>query len=194
LVCLALALADKVRAFVAVDVDDRIRRQVAHLEAAFRPVTTGAKWVEPALCHITLKFLGSVPGEQLPAITEAGWRVAAAVQPFELDFRGVGAFPRWRGARVLWMGLDGAAPLAALQAALEQELAPLGFEPQGRPFAPHLTLARFKQPPSHFIEEVARQFEHEHFGTVAVRALRLMRSDLHRDGPTYTLLDAWPLG
>jgi len=187
-------LATSIRAFVAVDVDERIRQQVARVQAAFRPVAGAAKWVEPALCHITLKFLGYVAEGQVGAIADACRRAAAAGRPFELSFEGVGAFPRWRGARVLWMGLgSGQAALGELQVAVESHLGPLGFEPEGRPFAPHLTLARFKQPPGRDIEDVARQFEHQRFASVRVGELRLMRSELRPSGPTYSVLEAFPL-
>lgn len=188
-------MPDSLRAFVAVDVDERIRQQVTRVQNAFQSVAAGAKWVEPALCHITLKFLGYVPAEQVPAIAEAGRLAAAAAKPFELSFRGIGAFPRWRGARVLWMGLGGGeAPLTALQAALEKELALLGFEPEGRPFSPHLTLARFQQPPGQSIQEVALRFQHEPFGSVSVSELRLMRSHLSPGGANYSVIEAFPLG
>jgi len=188
-------LADSVRTFVAVDVDERIRQQVARVEAALRPAAAGAKWIDPSLCHITLKFLGYVAAERIPEIAAACRAAAATARPFELSFRGVGAFPRWRGARVLWMGLGGGeAHLGALQAAVEASLAPLGFEPEGRPFCPHLTLARFKAPPDRSIEDVARQFEGERFGSVRVEELRLMRSDLRPSGPIYSLLEAMALG
>lgn len=179
---------------MAVDVDDRIRRQVARVQDAFRTVAAGAKWVDPALCHITLKFLGYVAEDRLADITQACRRAAAAVQAFDLSFRGIGAFPRWRGARVLWMGIDtGEAPLAQLQQRVDAEFGALGFEPEERPFSPHLTLARFKQP-ARSLEEAGHQFEHERFGSVRVEKLRLMRSDLRPSGPIYTVLEAIPLG
>jgi len=188
-------VADKLRLFVAVDVDERVRTQVARVENALRPVVSGVKWVEPELCHITLKFLGYVPEEQVPAIAEACRRTAMVGQPFDMGFRGVGAFPRLRNARVLWMGLErGEALLAALAATLERELAPLGFAPEQRPFSPHLTLGRFKAPPGQGLEEAVRPFEHQRFGTVRVDSLRLMRSILSPAGPTYSVVEVFPLG
>lgn len=187
-------MAGSVRAFVAVDVDARLREQVARLQDAFRPAAPGAKWVDPSLCHITLKFLGYVAPERLQPIGQACRRAAEVVGPFGLAFRGVGAFPRWRGARVLWMGLDSVhSPLIALHHAVESELAPVGFEPEGRPFAPHLTLARFKQPPARAVEEIARQFEAAHFGVVPVQELRLMRSELRPSGPIYSVIESFAL-
>jgi RNA 2',3'-cyclic 3'-phosphodiesterase len=168
---------------------------MARVQNALKPVAPSAKWVAPELCHITLKFLGYVEADQVPAIAQTCRAAAAAVTSFGLSVQGVGAFPGWRGARVLWMGLqDGVSALTALQATLEGGLATLGFRPEDRPFSPHLTVARFKQPPASTLEPTARAFEHECFGTILVNELRLMRSDRRPSGPIYTVLEAFPLG
>ena len=186
-------MADTVRAFVAVDVDARLRQQVARVQNALGPAVSGAKWVEPRLCHLTLKFLGYVPEPQLGDIAAACRRAAGGNRPFELRFRGIGGFPRLRGARVLWMGLEhGEAPLRELQAALERELVPLGFPPEDRPFSPHLTLARFKA--SARLEDLAQPFERQRFGTVPIAGVQLMRSVLSPKGPEYTVLESFALG
>jgi len=184
----------KVRAFVAVDVDERIRKQVARVQNALRPAAGHVKWVDPKLCHLTLAFLGYVAQDRMDGIARACHQAAASMPPFDLSFRGIGAFPRWRGARVLWMGVaTGEAPLRALHRELEARLEPLGFEPEGRPFSPHLTLGRFKTPAGPALQESAKPFEHERFGTVRVSELRLMRSNLRPSGPVYSVLEAFPL-
>jgi 2'-5' RNA ligase len=183
----------KIRAFIAVDVGDRVRGQVARVQNALRPATRGVKWVDPSLCHITLNFLGYVALGQIDGIARVCRAAAHAAAPLELEFRGVGAFPNPRRARVLWIGLgSGEAPLAALQARLTSGLQEIGFEPEGRPFSPHLTLGRFKVPGN--VEELVKPSAHQRFGRVRVAELRLMRSDLRPSGPIYTLLEAFALG
>jgi RNA 2',3'-cyclic 3'-phosphodiesterase len=185
-------VTDKLRLFIAIDVDDRIRTQVARVQNAFRSATTAAKWVEPQLCHITLNFLGYVPETHLTAISDVGRQAAQGTRAFELEFRGVGAFPNARRARVLWMGLGtGEAPLADLRATLASGLQAIGFEPEDRPFSPHLTLARLKVPAK--LEDVVRSFANQRFGRVQVADLRLMRSDLRPGGPIYSVLEKFPL-
>lgn len=188
-------VSDKVRAFIAVDVGEHIRGQVARIQGVCRPAVAGVKWVDPALCHITLNFLGYVPEAQLTAIGAAGRQAAASAAPFELEFQGVGAFPNIKRARVLWMGLgDGQPVLSQLQANLTRELRPLGFEPEDRPFSPHLTIARFKTPANRSLEELLRPFAAEPYGQVRVSDLRLMRSDLRPSGPIYTVIEKFSLG
>jgi 2'-5' RNA ligase len=172
---------------VALDVDEPLRGEVARVQAALRPSIPGARWVDPALCHITIRFLGQVAAERVPAIAEACRSAAGSVTSFELVFEGVGAFPR-----TLWVDLKPEPALTALHAAVERELAREGFRPESRPFAPHLTLARFKEPVK--LASAIRPFAAEHLGTVRVKSLRLMRSDIRPRGPVYTVLKELLLG
>ena len=56
---------------------------------------------------------------------------------------GGGAFPSVSRPRVLWLGVTGGAPeLAAIAADLETRLTAAGWPPEGRPFEPHLSIAR----------------------------------------------------
>jgi 2'-5' RNA ligase len=66
-----------------------------------------------------------------------------ATQAFQVRLAGGGAFPSAVRPRALWLGIrEGAAELAAIAVALEAPLAGLGWPPEGRPFRPHLTVAR----------------------------------------------------
>ena len=48
--------------------------------------------------------------------------------------------------RVLWIGLNGdLAPLAQIQASVEEHCCALGLDPDRRPFTPHLTLGRVRR-------------------------------------------------
>lgn len=103
-------------------------------------------WTRPGNWHLTLKFLGDVDQELLPDLSRALRGVAFA--PFALAVGRTGIFPPvGRGApRVLWAGLGlGEAQSLRLAAEVEQALVPLGFAPEARPFAAHLTLGRVKE-------------------------------------------------
>jgi 2'-5' RNA ligase len=135
------------RLFVALEPPDAVRRRVGALQAELRRAAGGAaddvRWVEPSNVHLTLQFLGAVPGERVAAVEAALAAAAAAGRPLALEVKGAGAFPNARRARVIWLGLGGdAAPLAALAAEIGRRLAPLGYAPEERPFSPHLTLGR----------------------------------------------------
>jgi 2'-5' RNA ligase len=97
--------------------------------------------------HITLKFFGQIPEAQVEPIVHAASRIAAAQAPFSLKVTGAGAFPTVNSPRVVWLGVGGdLAVMGGFYRKLEEAFAALGFPPEGRLFAPHLTLGRVKSP------------------------------------------------
>ena len=140
-------LAPRRRLFVALDPDGTVRdgvtAAVAGLRLAAGPAGRGLRFGPSDRVHLTLRFLGDVAEERLEGVTAAVADAAAGSLPLSLELRGAGAFPSLGRVRVAWLGLGGdLAQLAALVAALDQCLAPLGFAPEARPFTPHLTVAR----------------------------------------------------
>lgn len=107
------------------------------------PLGSVPRWVHLPNLHLTLRFLGDTPPGLVPAVARA---VAAAVEgaaAFDVELGGAGAFPAARKPRALWLGIRaGAEELGELAAALDPALAPLGWPPDGRPYRPHLTVAR----------------------------------------------------
>lgn len=95
--------------------------------------------------HVTLRFLGPRSPAEQASIGKAAAEVATRAAPFALTFAGLGVFPDARRPHTLWMGIaEGRVELVALAGELEAALAGSGFAPEGRPFVPHLTLARIK--------------------------------------------------
>lgn len=140
----------------------------------------GGREPHPEDLHLTLVFLGDCA----PAARACAEAVAAAIQgtPFDLVFDQVGYWPR---PQILWCA-PGVVPaaLTGLVAALHQGLQRCGFEPERRPYVPHLTLARRARPvPACGLASsllwVAREFV-------------LVRSDLQTT-PHYQVVGHWPL-
>jgi 2'-5' RNA ligase len=137
------------RLFVAVPVASEVRSAVAALmeQVAGAPIDERAfgqpRWVRVEGMHVTLRFLGATPDEKQPAVGLALAAAAKGMAPFDIVLSGGGSFPNPLRPRVLWIGIEkGAAQLEGLVQRLNAVLAPLGWPPEGRPFAPHLTLAR----------------------------------------------------
>jgi RNA 2',3'-cyclic 3'-phosphodiesterase len=133
------------RLFVAVPVPpDALEACRSLIDGVRRgPAGRGARWVRTDNLHLTLRFLGDTPPARAPAVAEAVRRAAAASVEFEVRLAGAGAFPSLGRPRALWLGIvQGAAELGAIAAALEAPLAELGWPAEGRPFRPHLTVAR----------------------------------------------------
>jgi RNA 2',3'-cyclic 3'-phosphodiesterase len=136
------------RLFIAIDVGDAVRaevtRVVAQLGAKLEAVKTPPKvtWVKPAALHVTLRFLGET-GDAEAERVRAALTPPIAMPPFDVEWRGVGAFPSPRHPRALWMGVvRGAAQLGAVEAEIAQRLGTVDLE--ARPFLPHLTIGRIK--------------------------------------------------
>jgi 2'-5' RNA ligase len=114
---------------------------VEALVAPARRTGPRLKWVRPEQRHVTVRFLGRVP--DAGALVDALRPALGGVEPFTTRLGAAGAFPSATRASVVWAGLaDGAEELAVLVGVIETALAPLGWEPEPRPFQAHLTLAR----------------------------------------------------
>jgi 2'-5' RNA ligase len=137
------------RLFVAVPVAEDVRASIRELMEAVAGASIDERtygqprWVRVEGLHLTLRFLGATPDERQPALAGALEAAALGVAPFRVVLSGGGAFPDAHRPRVLWIGIgEGVTELAGLARRLEEQLAPIGWPPEGRPFAPHLTLAR----------------------------------------------------
>jgi 2'-5' RNA ligase len=137
--------------------------------------------------HVTLKFLGRIEDARVDAIAAALRTVAARSPAFEIDVRGLGAFPTPGRPRVIWARLEPATPLAQLAGDVDGALDALGFARETRPFAAHVTLGRVRESRRNpkLADALARPAE---CGRLSVRRLSLMRSDLHPRGARYTEL------
>jgi len=138
-------MESSIRSFIAIDLSDPVRRQIETLVRELRKSDAQVGWVRTEGIHLTLKFLGNVAPESIEGIKSELARIASQIAPIRIEPAGCGAFPTIKSPRVIWVGLRGQiGPLAELVRRVETALAPLGFEPEGRPFKPHLTLGRVK--------------------------------------------------
>ena len=190
---------ERLRLFVAIDLPEDVRESLGRLQAGLRRNDlTGLRWTRPEGVHLTLKFLGETPAAEVAAIEGALARAVRGVPAFRLALGAPGTFGGRRGPRVLWVDVEGElAPLQRLQAAVERELAAVGFAPEERKFSPHLTLARVPQPPPPGLaERLSRALAAVAAPQGEFRAteLLLMRSRLQPGGAVYSRVAAFPLG
>src|ERR1019366_1271419 len=128
------------RLFVALDIDDNIRGRLARFLDGVRGFAPDARWARPESLHVTLKFIGERPEEDVEKIKRAMETIG--VDAFEMTFRGYGFFPSARAPRVFWVGIEAGPSLSSLAAMVDEKLAPLGITKEEHAFNPHLTLAR----------------------------------------------------
>jgi 2'-5' RNA ligase len=109
---------------------------------------------------------------------------------------GVGAFPDWRRPRVLWIGAGaGGEDLEDLARRLDLGFGEAGLGRADKPFKTHLTIGRVREG-SRLDPGEIEALRREPFATppFEVVALRLMASELTRDGARHGLIEAWPIG
>ena len=166
------------RLFTAVTLGSTIEsRAIAELER-LRALAPHARWVKAEGVHLTLVFLGEVEEARLPSLREALEPVGPRHAPFVLSVGGGGSFGSPSRPRVLWADVRGATEaLKALQADTAAALQPLGFEPEHREYAAHLTLARAKVPRGdRQLAECVRALQGEKWGEARVERLLLFES------------------
>lgn len=193
-------MSESIRLFIAIELTQELKAVLTEigkeLEARIPPRTV--RWVKPAAMHLTLVFLGETPVSRLDAVKEAVATAVTRLPQTSFGVVGLGCFPNSRRPRVVWVGVDEAARnLPRIKKALDRELEPLGFKPEGRPFSPHLTLGRVdRRAGSQEAAELGRVVEratlHE-VGRVKVTEIHLISSDLRPAGPIYTILASFPL-
>ncbi|MCD7058369.1 RNA 2',3'-cyclic phosphodiesterase [Pelagibacterium xiamenense] len=129
----------------------------------------GARWIDPANYHITLRYIGDVDHRTADEVDDILARFAYA-EPFALTIDHLGVFGGNK-PRALYAGLAPSEALNRLQASHERMLQRVGLVPDGRKFVPHVTLARLKdtQPEdlAHHLSQTGRfpplSFTVEHF-------------------------------
>lgn len=170
----------RLRLFFALWPDEGTRAALAQSARPLLDACTGRP-VPAANYHVTLAFLGSVPTGRLEPVRAAAGTVRAAA--FELGFDSHG---HWSRARVAWLGCrQPPAAAGVLARSLWDALAPLDFEPEPRPFRPHLTVLRD-----------CRGCKWQ--GPLApvrwpVRDFVLLCSETLPEGARYEIIQRWPL-
>lgn len=140
--------ARPLRLFIAADVPDRVKTDVASAVAPYKDRIPAARWTRSDGWHVTLKFLGATWPRLMDTVREAVQTAAGRTQAFETRLTEMGVFPSPGRTRVVWVGLkDAEGRFPALVKSLDGLLAE-DFGAEKRAFTPHLTLARMNPPRS----------------------------------------------
>jgi len=185
-----------IRAFLAIELPESIRPGLAQVQGELKRSRADVRWVAPGNIHLTLKFFGNVPEDEIGPLAQAARQAAAEAAPLQLQATSAGAFPSPHAPRVVWLGLGGdVLPLTQLYYRLEKAFVALGYLPEGRAFNPHLTLGRVKSPANR--ERLARllaKLPPLNWPPFTVKELILFQSVLSPQGSTYSPLEVIPLG
>lgn len=147
--------------------------------------------------HITLHFIGSVPQAGAMAIRRvlAGAFPAQGTGAFGMRLLKPGYFAR-RGAATLWAGVSVPDALLSLYRTLGGVLSAVTSVGTGRPYRPHVTLARVPGAAKSDLEAWARDNAAPAWEgkTFPVTSFSLVKSDLTPSGPIYRIVERYGLG
>ena len=190
---------EQVRSFIAIELPEEVKKSLRELQAQLKTGSQApVKWVEPNNIHLTLKFLGNVAADRIEEIGTVMTEAVRGTSPFSLEVTELGVFPNPRRVQVVWVGLGGEVDkLSSLQQRIESKLAKLGFPPENRRFTPHLTLARIRDRATpqerEKLGQLVTETELDTTQSFSVDSVKLIKSQLTREGPIYTCISSAPL-
>jgi 2'-5' RNA ligase len=182
-------VADGIRLFIGVPVAAAVAGELAGTcESLARRATTqkvAMRWLAPAAYHVTLRYLGWTRREMVSSVERAMQKavVQAATGPLRFRCARLGAFATPARASVVWAGVEDNGALAALAAALEREVVPLGFQAEKRAFHAHVTIARLREPTR--VDQVLLPFAEQVFSETRCDSLTLFESVTKPKGSEY---------
>ena len=184
------------RTFIAIELTDGIKLQLSRLQGKLQRFDRAVRWMHTEHMHLTLRFLGDVDDNRIPAVCKALDEAGTQCRPFDITVKGAGCFPPSGGPRVVWAGVEN--PDGGLQAcyqAVETALDGVGFDREGRPFSPHLTVGRIRSPGSaRGLRESVAALSDVAGGELQVAELVFFSSELRRHGPLHTPMHHIDLG
>ena len=148
-----LDLSPQLRLFIALPIPAPILEACIQLQVRLRPgfrqlsgLRDRLHWVQPDNFHITVRFLGDTPREQIPEILLLLESLASQTPVFELELSKLDAFPQMKQAHVLIWRLKQSEALLHFYERLNHRLQDFGIAEETRNYVPHITLARIKPP------------------------------------------------
>ena len=170
------------RAFVAAEINSEevlssIKKFQLEFDIKAKPVATNN-------IHFTLLFLGEISEQISIEIRDA--LNSIKFEEFNVQFQGIGAFPKASFPRVIWVGTDenGGENLKKMALQVENALSPLGFHGD-KPFRPHVTIFRIKNKIGDISDKLKR-YSTTKFGGQKISEIKLKQSILTPDGPNYS--------
>jgi len=180
---------DMDRLFVAVELPPEIRESLGSVQAILKNSNARLTHVDPAIIHITLKFIGDTPPEKTMAISKSLGSIRAA--PFPVRVLGISGNNPGR-PRVIWAGVLDGGRCGLLHAAIEDLLSRSGYSGKTRPFVPHATVARVREYHPD-LAGILRSLADHDFGVGTINRVVLKKSTLTPRGPVYRDIAEVPL-
>lgn len=180
---------DKIRTFIAVNLNKEIREHLASLQNILNIPETKIKWVEKDNLHLTMKFLGYISLEQTQLIKSELKEISNRCSPIIIKLSSnIGIFPTYKMPRIIWVGIkEGTNELKEIYNSIENNLYNKDFPRENKDFSGHITIGRVKfiRDKANFIQ-ILKRIEVNNL-THEVNSIDLMESKLTPNGPIYNI-------
>jgi 2'-5' RNA ligase len=174
------------RLFIAIQPPDPTLAHLQRMQQTLRPLLP-ARWTPRDQLHLTLKFLGETPDDQLPDLIEA-LRQIEIKYPIHLRPTAVVCFPPQGSIRIIAAALeDQENRCANLADEIDLACHRAGYRLESRRWTPHITLARVKERTSPDIRRQISTIQLPGPG-FEVAQFQLKQSRLSSSGPAYLTL------
>ena len=174
------------RLFAALEVDAETREALAVVSKRLRHAG-GARFSSPENYHLTLRFFGEVDDAVAGEIRRR-FRELAPPPPGDIALIGPRYFPNPRTPRVLLALAEAPPELFEYQRELERLAVSVGLPKNPKPYIPHITLARIRNPARAKTLTAAAAAEEGEWARLPVRRAALIESRLTSEGSVYTTL------
>lgn len=189
-----------IRCFIAIEIEDsKTFMEILKVKKELIDLDLGIKPVEDENIHLTLRFLGEIPPSSVEIMKNILLGLSKVAKKFEMEVKGLGAFPSIRNPRVLWVGVDkGAEELYNIRKYIDNEILRRNLTDvrrEGVEFKPHITLARIKSLKNiRLLYDFYQRYCNFVFGVSPVTKIKLKQSILRPQGPIYRDIISVDLG
>lgn len=183
------------RTFFAIDIhpDDKMKNLLQEIKESL--IGEKIKWTPWDQLHLTLKFLGDTPVQEIQNIVDAVSGQLGEIPVITLQLNSVGLFKNLRNPRIIWIGIKPCQELQLAWQCVNDNLLPFGYPAEDSEFVPHLTIGRVKAiSQSEKLADIIGRSKDVSFGEMVVPEIVFYESVLKPEGPIYIPLKRFPLG
>lgn len=170
-----------IRLFVALNIPEHVKVKLIELRDSV--AGSNYKWEPKEKMHLTLKFIGDVPEENLNQII-TGLEFIKNYSSFNCTISNFGFFYRDKKPSILWAGFEIDKIIFDIVDKMESVLEKLSIKKENRKFNPHLTILRIKRDLGINFVNKFKNFTFEPIVFTA-NTISLYKSELHANGSKY---------
>lgn len=186
---------NKARIFIAIELSESIRQRLERIQSELKKIDADVKWVNPKTIHLTLKFLGDVPQNDLDKVCAAIEEGLKNFSKFKFQINNLGCFPPRGSPKIIWAGVDaGSDLLRQIAETLSARVSMFCEKNDDKEFSAHITLGRVRSNKNVIrLADLIKTAPLKFSETQSVDHITLFKSDLTPSGPNYSIIQTFEL-